>query len=149
MAEDVEAVVRRYSELVEERDWDGLREHVTDDFVVHEPESIDSEPHDIEGHIEVLKAFEWRIEVKDIFSSGNKVASREVIYGTQINEFEGLPPSGEEISASSILIWEVEDGKVSEVWSSPDSHTFLEGLGLTFPQILLTLPKVLVRKVLP
>lgn len=149
MTEEAEATVRQYSAFVEQRNWDGLRAHVTDDFVVHEPESLDSEPHDIEDHIEFLKPFEWRFELQDIFSSGNKVATREVIHGTQIDEFEGLPPSGEELSGSAILIWKVEDGRVSELWSSPDSHAFLEELGLTFPRILITLPKVLVRKLLP
>lgn len=149
MTEENEALVRQYSETVQQRNWEGLREIVTSDFVVHEPQSIESEPVDIDGHIETLKPFEWRIEVKDIFSQGDKVATREVIYATQIEEFQGLPPSDKEMSTTSILIWRIEDGKVAEVWSSPDSYDFMDQLGMTFPQILLTLPKVLLRKVLP
>lgn len=149
MTEENEALVKQYSETVQRRDWEALREIVTSDFVVHEPQSIESEPVDIDGHIETLKPFEWRIEVKDIFSQGDKVATREVIYATQIEEFQGLPPSDKEMSTTSILIWRIEDGKVAEVWSSPDSYDFMDQLGMTFPQILLTLPKVLLRKVLP
>lgn len=149
MTEENEALVKQYSETVQRRDWEGLRELVTDDFVVHEPESIEEGPTDIEGHIEALKPFEWRIEIEDIFSQGDKVATREVLYATQIDEFQGLPPSDEEISTTSILVWRIEDGQVAEVWSSPDTYTMMDELGVTFPGILVTMPKVLVRKVLP
>lgn len=149
MTEDAEAVVRQYSDTVERQDWDGLRELVTDDFVIHEPESIDPEPQDFDDHLEVLKAFEWRIEQHDVFSDGDKVASRETLYAVQIEEFEGLPPSDTELSVTSILIWRIEDGKIAEVWSSPDSYEFMDQMGATFPQILVTIPKVLIRKLLP
>lgn len=147
--EENEALVTRYSETVERRDWDGLRALVSDDFVVHEPPSIEPEPVDIEGHIESLKPFEWRIDVEDIFAAGDKVVTREVIYATQIEEFEGLPPSDDELSITSILIWEIEDGTIAEIWSSPDAFGMMQQLGVTFPQILVTLPKILVRKLLP
>lgn len=58
MSEETEALVEQYSETVQARDWDGLRELVTDDFVVHEPERMEPEPVDIEGHIESIKAFD-------------------------------------------------------------------------------------------
>jgi hypothetical protein len=43
----------------------------------------------------------------------------------------------------------VEDGKIAEIWSAPDSYDFMDQLGVTFPNLLITLPKVLVRKLLP
>lgn len=149
MSEDTEALVKQYSETVEQSDWDGLRDLVIDDFVSHEPPSISEEPLDIEQMIETFKPFEWRIELEDIFSAGDKVATREIIHATQIDEFQGLPPSEQELSTTSILIWRIEDGKIAEVWSAPDSYGFMEQLGVTFPKILITLPKMLARKLLP
>lgn len=149
MTEENKAIVEQYSEYVQEREWNQLRGHVTEDFVVHEPRSLEPDPVDIEEHIEALKPFDWHIEIKDIFSEGNKVATREVLYATQIEEYQGLPPSDEQLSATSILIWRIEDGKVAEVWSSPDSHEMLDQLGVTFPEILVTIPKILLRKILP
>lgn len=149
MTDENEALVRQYQEAVHERDWDGLRDLVTDDFVVHEPDSIETEPADIEEHIESLKPFEWRIEVDDVISQGDKVAMREVLHAVQIDEFQGLPPSDNELATNSIVIWRIEDGKIAEVWSSPDTYDMMDQLGVTFPQILVTLPKVLVRKLLP
>lgn len=149
MTEENEALVQQFAAFVQQRDWDGLRGIVTDDFVVHEPPSIEPEPSDIEKHIESLKPFEWRIEFKEIFSQGDKVATREVLSATQVEEFQGLPPSDKELSTTALLIWHIEDGKVAEVWSYPDTHDLLDQLGATFPQILVTLPKVLVRKLLP
>lgn len=149
MTEANKEVVKQYSQFVEQREWDALREHVTADFVVHEPRSLAEEPADIEEHIEMVKPFEWRIEVRDIISDGDKVATREQLHATQVEEFQGLPPGEIELSVSSILIWRIEDGKVAEVWSSPDSHEMFDQMGVTFPQILLTVPKALLRKVLP
>lgn len=149
MTEENETLVRQYSYTVEQRDWDGLRELMADDFVSHEPPSISEEPLDVEHMIETLKPFEWRIELKDIFSKDDKVVTREVIHATQIEEFQGLSPSGKELSTTSILIWRIEDGKIVEVWSAPDTYDFMDQLGVTFPKILVTLPKMLVRKLLP
>lgn len=149
MTEDPEAVVKQYSEYVEQRDWDGLRDHVTEDFVAHEPRSLESEPIDIEDHIDAVKPFEWHFEIKDIFSEGDKVVTREVLHGTQVEEFQGLPPSDTEITTTSILIWRIEDGRIAEMWSSPDTYDMLDQFGVTFPQILVTLPTMLVRKLLP
>lgn len=149
MTEENQWIVEKYSEYVQQRDWESLRDHVTDDFVVHEPDSIEPEPADIEQHIEKLKPFEWRIETHDIFSQDDKVVTRRVLRATQIHEFQGLPPRDKDLSVTSILIWRIEDGKVAEVWSSPDTYGMMDQLGVTFPQILMTLPKVLVNKLLP
>jgi steroid delta-isomerase-like uncharacterized protein len=149
MSEETEEIVKQYSQTVEQRDWDALRELMTDDFVSHEPPSVSESPLDIEDMIETIKPFEWRFELKDIFSDGDKVVTREVMHATQIDEFQGLPPSGKELSTRTILIWRIEDGKIAEVWSAPDSYDFMDQLGVTFPQILVTVPKMLVRKLLP
>lgn len=149
MSKANEEIVKQYSQLVEQRDWDALRELMAEDFVSHEPASVSEEPLDTEGMIETMKPFEWRFELQDIISDGDKVVTREVMHGTQIEEFEGLPPSGEEITTTTILIWRVEDGKIAELWSSPDTYAMMDQLGMRFPGILLTLPKVLVRKLLP
>lgn len=149
MSDDAEAVVERYSQTVEARDWDALRDLMTDDFVSHEPPSVSEEPLDVEEMIEAIKPFEWQFELKDIFSDGEKVVTREVMHANQIDEFQGLPPGGNELSTRSILIWRVEDGKIAEVWSAPDSYDFMDQLGVTFPNILITLPKMLVRKLVP
>lgn len=144
-----ETLVTRWDELVEQREWDALRDLMAPNLTIHEAPSVSPNPLDGEELIEFIKPFEWRIEVKDMVSQGDKVVTREVLHFTQIEEFEGVPPSEEEKSVPSILIWRVEDGKIAEIWSSPDSHGFLQELGLTFPQILWKLPGIVVRKLLP
>ena len=144
-----EEVVKQFSKTVEQRDWGALREMLTDDFVDHEPPSVSDEPLGSEEMIEAIKPFEWRIDVKDIVSDGNKVVTREVMHGTQIEAFQGLPPSDKAVSTSTIIIWRIEDGKIAEMWQSPDTHDFIDQLGATFPEILLTMPKMLVTKLRP
>jgi predicted ester cyclase len=130
MTEENEALVKQYSETVHQRDWDALRDLMTPDFVSHEPPSVSEEPLDVEAMIETFEPFEWRFELKDIFSQGDKVATREVIYATQIDEFQSLPPSDKEMSTTSLLIWRIEDGKIAEAWPQMDTFGMLRQLGV-------------------
>lgn len=89
------------------------------------------------------------MNIRDIFSAGDKVTVRLTITNRQVKEFEGLPPSDPKQSVEGAVIWRVEDGKVAESWAFPDTHGLLDELGLTFPQLLWTIPRVLLRKLLP
>ncbi len=57
-----------------------------------------------------------RLTVEDIFSAGEMVAARVAFRGTHRGEFQGIPPSGEEVAFCSIEIDRVVGGKVEEHW---------------------------------
>lgn len=66
-----------------------------------------------------------RLEIEDIFASGDKVAVRFVVSGTHTGEFLGHASSGKQLRISNINIYRFEDGKVAETWQLAD------GLGLS------------------
>ena len=61
-----------------------------------------------------------RLTVEDIFSVREKVAARVAFRGTHQGEFQGMPPTGKEVTFSSIEINRVVDGKVEEHWVELD-----------------------------
>lgn len=149
MANDPKDVVKQWYGKVGSRDWEGMRELMAPDFKNHYPPSIEEEPLDRDELIDFFQHFEWWINIRDIFSEGNKVAVRAKITNKQVKELDGLPPSDEKRSVPGAVIWRVEEGQVAEAWAFPDSHGTFQQMGLTFPRILVTLPKILLRKLLP
>jgi predicted ester cyclase len=54
--------------------------------------------------------------VEEILSEGNMVAARVAFRGTHRGEFQGVPPTGEEVAFSCIEVNRVVGGKVEEHW---------------------------------
>lgn len=149
MTTEAQNVVKRWYGAVGAGDWERMRNLMTEDFQNHYPPSIEEEPMSREELIEFFQHFEWWANIHDLFSDSNKVAVRLSITNKQVKEFERLPPGDEKRSVEGLVMWRVENGKVAEAWAFPDTHSFMEQLGLTSPTILWTVPQVLVRKLLP
>jgi predicted ester cyclase len=77
-----------------------------------------------------VEAFpDLRLTVEDIFSGGNMVAARVAFRGTHRGEFQGIPPTGKEVTFSSIEIDRMVDGKVQEHWFEMDLLGLMGQLG--------------------
>jgi steroid delta-isomerase-like uncharacterized protein len=70
----------------------------------------------VQGHIE------------DIFSSGDRVAVRLTMTGTQEGEFLGIPATGRTVEYTSIEIYRTADGLLAEEWISSDIATMMRQL---------------------
>ena len=70
-----------------------------------------------------------RLVLKDMVSSGDKVACRLVIEGTHAGPFQGLPSSGRAVSVSGFTILRFVEGQCIERWSLVDSLTLLTQIG--------------------
>jgi SnoaL-like polyketide cyclase len=51
---------------------------------------------------------------------------------THLGEFQGLPPTGKQISLSIMHIDRVEDGKIVEHWGQGDALGLMQQLGIVF-----------------
>jgi steroid delta-isomerase-like uncharacterized protein len=71
---------------------------------------------DVAGHID------------DIFSSGDRVAVRLTMTGTQDGEFLGIPATGRTVEYTSIEIYRVAGGLLAEEWISSDMATMMRQL---------------------
>jgi predicted ester cyclase len=62
-------------------------------------------------------------------AEGDTVAARVAFRGTYRGEFQGIPPTGKEVTFSSMVFNHVVDGKVEEHWVEFDLLRLMGQLG--------------------
>jgi predicted ester cyclase len=87
-----------------------------------------------DGLIDLIKT--WRtafpdghMEIDDLIVEGDTVAIRNTWYGTQAEEFYGIPPSGKSVAVTSVGIDRVQDGLVTEGWGELDMVGMMQQMG--------------------
>lgn len=132
-AEDNKAVIRRWIEAYNERDWQTEADVLSPGLVVHVPAA----PGPLEG-LEAWRQFsgsfaeafpDLRLTVEDIAAEGDTVAARVAFHGHHRGEFQGIPPTGKEVAFSSMEFNRVRDGKVEEHWVELDLFGLMQQLG--------------------
>lgn len=76
---------------------------------------------------------DMNISIDDMFAADDKVVTRFAITGTFTGEMLGIPPTGNSISVSGIVVTRWEGGKEVEAWESLDTLAFYQQLGITPP----------------
>jgi steroid delta-isomerase-like uncharacterized protein len=71
--------------------------------------------------------------IEDIVAVGDKVAVRYNIIGTHKGEFQGIPPTGKEVSFSAMDFIILVDGKVAEEWEIADTMGLMQQIGAIPP----------------
>lgn len=75
-----------------------------------------------------------RASVEDVIAEGDKVVARWVVRGTHRGEFRGptgsIPPTGKQVTVTSIDIFRIADGKFIERWPERDRLGLLQQLGV-------------------
>lgn len=74
-----------------------------------------------------------KLEILDIFSTGDKLTVRYVLSGTHQGDFLGIAPTGKEIKIFGINIYRFENGRVEETWQLADMHSLMQQLGVVQP----------------
>ncbi len=102
------------------------------DFVRHDP---GRELHGLEQNRQFIASFrkafpDGRFTVEDQIAEGDKVAVRYRFTGAQLGDFQGMPPTGKQVSYSGMLIYRVADGKIAEQWTEIDLLGLLRQLGV-------------------
>jgi steroid delta-isomerase-like uncharacterized protein len=90
---------------------------------------------DWNGHKQLLAALfnafpDFRHKLEDVVAEGNKVAVRFTITGTNRGEFQGIPPTGKQISIGGTDFLTLVDGKITEEWVSVDMMGWMQQLGV-------------------
>lgn len=132
MTEDNEAINQKWFDAADRGDWETVRELLSPDFEVHFPPSLGlaDGPVGRDTFVELLTHFEFRHEIHDVLSDGEKLAVRLEIHHTPVEEFQGIEPTGEEMTTPGIMIRRFEDGKIAEEWIMEDTLAFMQQLGL-------------------
>jgi predicted ester cyclase len=60
------------------------------------------------------------VTLEDIFAEGDRVAYRLTIRGTHRDAFQGIPPTGKDVTVSFTAIVRIEDRRLVEEWGGLD-----------------------------
>ena len=69
------------------------------------------------------------ITIDDMIAEGDRVALRMTIRGTQKVAYQGIPPSGKQVTVSGVEVVRVENGKFVEHWGGADNLDLAQQLG--------------------
>jgi steroid delta-isomerase-like uncharacterized protein len=70
-------------------------------------------------------------DLQDIVASGDTVATRWVLTGSQQQEFMGIPASGHQIRVEGMNFYRLKDGRVTDMWTQFDGVALMQQLGAT------------------
>jgi predicted ester cyclase len=97
------------------------------------PESIAQYVTDesLKQHLEIFEAAfpGYALEVHDVLADGDRVALRATFRGLHSGDFQGIPPTGREVSAPLTIIYRIQDRKIAEHWLNADVLSLLQQLG--------------------
>ena len=76
------------------------------------------------------KAFpDLRRNIVDMVAEGDKVAVSINVTGTYKGEFQGIPPTGKQVSFTAMDILTIIDGKITEEWATADMIGLMQQIG--------------------
>lgn len=137
--EQNKALARRVMEAVNKGDLASIKELIVPEFVEYSP-STTIAMRSLEEFIEHVKMVhrglpDISISIEEPCAEGNIVTSRYTMSGTHQGEFLGIPPTGNKLKASGMLIFRIENGKVVELREEFDSVGLLQQLGMELKPI--------------
>jgi predicted ester cyclase len=104
-------------------------------FVAHlagVPEPLDGEGFKQFGMSFYLAFNQGQHVFDEVIVSGDKVVTCGTFTATHLGEFQGLPPTGKQISLAIMHIDRVENGKIVEHWGQGDALGLMQQLGIVF-----------------
>lgn len=131
--EENKALVRRGYEEMNKGNLARMDEGFAADVVVHTPAG--QETHGLEEGKQLITKL-WRAfpdhheTVDDIVAEGDKVVARVRWTGTHQGEFQGIAPTGKQVTLRAITIYRIAGGKIVEVWEEADILGLMQQLGV-------------------
>ena len=131
--EENKALVRREYELgVNPKNFSVRDEVLSSTFVAHFPGHPPIQG--IDAFRQFTAAFftafpDLTTTIEDLMAEGDKVAVRQTWRGTHTTDFLHIPPTGKQVTFTSIEIYRVSGGKLAEEWVEIDMLGLLQQLG--------------------
>jgi predicted ester cyclase len=117
-------VVKNYHRVWSDGKVSELDNILAPEFVCHfidgiEWKGIDGAKLSISSHRKIFP--DWKEEIVDMVSEGDKVVTRYKSTGTHKGAFEGLDSTGIKVTIYETSIYRIADGKIAEQWGFPDA----------------------------
>ena len=129
--EENKALVRRFEEKV----WNEQNPSLVEEFFVasHIFRAATNPPLDREGHRQMIAHFQGafpdgRNTSEELLADGDKVVQRWTFRGTHRGTFQGMAPTGRQVTLTGISIWHIEGSKIVESWHELDNLGLLQQL---------------------
>ena len=132
--EENKAVVRRFFEAFEADDQAALTELLAPDLVACSHGAPD--PQGREAHLQGIRMWnaafgDTHFTIHEQIAEGDKVATRVSMRSVHSRgDFQGLPPTGKEVTSDSVTIERIRDGEIVERRVSADWSSMMQQLGL-------------------
>ena len=132
--DDNKALVRRFGEAMNSRQFDILDEIVAPGFVRHCQATPEVAVKSLQGFKEYLRqdavVFPDSIQTpRHIVAEGDLVAVWMTYEGTQNGQMGPFPPSGKKMQLEVGVVLRVDNGKIAEMWVTWDNLAALAQLG--------------------
>ncbi len=128
--EDIRALHRRYAEEVSRGNLAYLDEYIDQEYTYHGPTGELDKEGFMATHDMFLAAFpDSQMTLDDTIAEGDKVVSRWTIRATHKGEFQGIAPTGREVTFRGIIISRIRAGKAVEEWEAFDLLSVMQQLG--------------------
>lgn len=76
---------------------------------------------------------DFRVEIDDIYGSGDRVVARLMFSGTHRGEILGMAPTGRYLEFNAINMYRLRDGQLVETWQLSDLWGFFTQIRSTSP----------------
>jgi steroid delta-isomerase-like uncharacterized protein len=134
-AEILMGMVRKYIQAINDDDFDLLAEVTDENFVDEAAASIPGLPPGLEGgkavHLMLRAGFpDLKFTIEDIVVDGDNVVLKASGHGTNTGAFFGIPPTGKEVSWTSMRILRAKGGKFVSGASKFDQVGILQQMGI-------------------
>lgn len=129
-AEDNKAILERAREQWNAQDGPGYLALYDASATLHGYPGLEPDPDGIRRFYEAFwAAFPGsQLTFEDMIAEDNKVAMRFTVRATHLGEFQGIPPSGRQVTLEGITILRFVAGKCVERWNQADFPGLLSTL---------------------
>ena len=131
------ALVRReYEQGVNQADFDVRNEVLAINYVAHFPGLPPIQG--IEAFKQFISAFftafpDLHTTIEDLIAEGDNVAVRQTRRGTHTGNFQGILPTGKQVTFTSLEVYHVTGDKLAEEWVELDMLGLQQQLGVVPP----------------
>jgi steroid delta-isomerase-like uncharacterized protein len=127
------AIVREFFAAVDNQDFGKLNELLSDDFVLKSPVLAQTWTKEdvFKDIVKYYTAFpDWKHSIEELVAEGDKVAVQVIQRGTHKASYEGIEPTGTEVTKPGVHIITLTDCRIREWWGMEEELGFMQQLGM-------------------
>ncbi|MFF5288290.1 ester cyclase [Paractinoplanes globisporus] len=123
-------IAQAWFEMCRTGDEERFAELTTEDFMYHGPGGIGDRTTFIDWLHWYPTAFaDQRPSLEDVIASGDRLVVRYVVRSTYQGGYLELPPRGQHVEETGIIIYRLDDGRVAETWFEGNDLEVAQQLG--------------------